>query len=361
MKFMTNMMRHKVAILYQALAPPTIGGVRKSPKPGGYSDSGADIGYALKRGGYTVVTPLPEPNANVPLNWVFPDTAEGIESAIYKGADVLWANTVVFRGHPLENIQGNTYIVGQEPSNVQDRDDKYITNQLLRDEGLSVAQSIIVDKPQFEQLTPDTLADHGLSLPLVVKPIRGRGSQGVTLTGTFDELVAAGNELLSNEEFGASLMIEQCLSGDEITITVMPAGSINLSGAKSAKPWALRPVRRTNHENGIAPYNGSVPVVFNSTAVSRDEVTQPAFQHIIESCEKAAEIVNARAPIRIDCRADLSGQYFLFDLNMKPNMTGAGRPGRENQDSLCLIAAKADGWNYLQLLESMLSVAWTPT
>ena len=44
--------------------------------------------------------------------------------------------------------------------------------------------------------------------------------------------------------------------------------------------------------------------------------------------------------MRIDCRADRDGEYRIFDLNMKPNVTGVGRPGRADQDSLSLIAAR---------------------
>lgn len=31
---------------------------------------------------------------------------------------------------------------------------------------------------------------------------------------------------------------------------------------------------------------------------------------------------------------------------MKPNMTGPGRKGREDQDNLCSMAAAGIGWNY---------------
>lgn len=48
----------------------------------------------------------------------------------------------------------------------------------------------------------------------------------------------------------------------------------------------------------------------------------------------------------------------LFDLNMKPNMTGAGRPGRDDQDSLSAISARAVGWDYGDLLLRMLDGAW---
>ena len=43
---------------------------------------------------------------------------------------------------------------------------------------------------------------------------------------------------------------------------------------------------------------------------------------------------------------------------MKPNMTGAGRPGRDDQASLSAISARAVGWDYADLLLCMLDGAW---
>ena len=62
---------HIVAILYQALPAPVIDGVRKDPKPGGYSDSGAEIGFCLASTGVRVVTPVADPDPAQALDWVF--------------------------------------------------------------------------------------------------------------------------------------------------------------------------------------------------------------------------------------------------------------------------------------------------
>jgi D-alanine-D-alanine ligase len=40
--------RGGIALLYQALPPPMIGGLRKDAKPGGYSDGGASTGNPLR-------------------------------------------------------------------------------------------------------------------------------------------------------------------------------------------------------------------------------------------------------------------------------------------------------------------------
>jgi len=93
-----------VAVLYQAIPPPLIGGVRKPLKPGGYSDSGADIAYVLRTAGQAVITPVAEPALDRDLDWVFPDHEDGIAAARQAGAEIIWANTILFCGHPLEAL-----------------------------------------------------------------------------------------------------------------------------------------------------------------------------------------------------------------------------------------------------------------
>lgn len=36
----------------------------------------------------------------------------------------------------------------------------------------------------------------------------------------------------------------------------------------------------------------------------------------------------------------------MFDFNPKPNLTGAARPHRMNQNCLTMISAAAQGWSY---------------
>jgi hypothetical protein len=91
-----------VAVLYQAQAPPVINGIRKPLKPNGYADSGADIAVALRQQGVPIVTPVAAPQVTRDLDWVFPDTAEGIGRAQAQGAAILWLNTVPFVGHPID-------------------------------------------------------------------------------------------------------------------------------------------------------------------------------------------------------------------------------------------------------------------
>ncbi len=353
-----------VAILHQALPPPLIDGLRKDAKPGGYSDGGADIAFALRTAGVTVVTPTCLPDPSKALDWVFPDTAEGISSAGAAGASALWANTVLFEGHPLETAMVDFDIVGQLPAAMQAFDDKFETNHLLAGAGLPVARSFLLSGTGNENVcaladVEDACTSRGMSFPMIVKPVRGRGSQGVTLAESLGDLRAAAAALIEAATFGDMLMVEEFLGGDEMTVTVMPPASPRSDGSRASTHWALPPVYRFDQRGGVAPYNGDVPVTANSIAISPEQLRNPAIAAMIDSCVSAAALVDARTTIRIDCRADRHGTFKLFDLNMKPNMTGPGRPGREDQDCLSAIAARAEGWNYVDLLLAMLSAKWT--
>ena len=349
-----------VAILYQALPPPIIDGLRKDAKPGGYSDGGADIAVALRAAGRAVVTPVANPDPARALDWVFPDTGAGIAAALAAGAGMLWANTVLFEGHPLEDVIGRVGIVGQTPAAMQRFDDKFDTNRALTAAGLPVAASFLLSATARDGVRGlDDLPGMALSFPVIVKPVRGRGSQGVTLVDDLPALRTAAARLLDEATFGDMLMVEEYLAGEETTVTVMPPRSPLPSGERGDAHWALRPVRRFDQRNGVAPYNGDVPVTQNSAAIGTERLAEEPVRAMIAACVRAAALVEARATIRIDCRAGGDGRFRLFDLNMKPNMTGPGRPGRDDQDCLSAIAARADGWSYAAMLCEMLDAGWT--
>ena len=363
-----------VAILYQGTNPPVIDGIRKPMKPGGYSDSGADIGCALAERGVRVITPVPTPHPASAFDWIFPDTVDGIEQALSLGARVIWANTILFNGHPLQAFFDRPLLlVGQPPEVVHQYDDKWVTNRMLRASGQPVARSVLVgllpapDTIPLDALSEPALAGYGLSFPVMLKPIRGRGSEAVTKVDTLNHLIRLSGDLLSRTvevdgvtylKYGSSLMIEEYIDGAEITLTVMPPGDYAMGGAieRRAAHWCLPPIERFNHVDGVAPYNGEVAVVRNSLPVPMND----ALAALANACAITAARIGARAPIRVDCRQMPNGQYVMFDVNMKPNMTGAGRPGRDDQDSLSCMAAREIGWSYGDLLLNMLAQAWAP-
>ncbi|PYH97999.1 D-alanine--D-alanine ligase [Aspergillus ellipticus CBS 707.79] len=339
-----------VAVLYQALEPPTINGARKPRKPGGYQDSGADIAYTLRNRGVRVLTPTTSPKPQNHENWCFPDTEAGILSAVHQGATHLWANTILFSSHPLQTSQSlssaHISVVGQPPSLVESFDNKAYLNDQLRNYGsFTFPQSWIIHGSN----EVSTILDSILRYPIVGKPVRGRGSHGVKVCRGRSELEEHVVALLRESPI---VMLEECLSGEEATITVMPPSTEN------SEYWSLPPITRFNHVDGVAPYNGAVAVTANSRAITETEMQDSSYRNAMQQCEQIAKLIGATAPIRVDIRRFRDeSEFAIFDINMKPNMTGPGRPGREDQASLTALAATAIGHNYGSLLSKILDSA----
>ncbi|KAL2879745.1 hypothetical protein SGCOL_004788 [Colletotrichum sp. CLE4] len=348
----------RVAVLYQAIDPPVINGVRKPMKPGGYRDSGADIAFNLQASkSGDAITPVSAPSPDEDTEWCFPDTEEGILDAVRKGATHLWANTILFASHPiqtsgsLESVQDTLKVIGHGPLVVEKYDDKEFVNNLFRSiGGFTMPRSWTI---HFDPAAGKRVEQFSLPFPIVAKPIRGRGSHGVRVCQNLEDLTAHTKFLFQESP---SIMLEEYLSGEEATITVMPP-----NGEKEDY-WSLPIVTRFNHQDGIAPYNGVVAVTANSRVITKKEEEDPAYGRIARECEAAARVLGVAAPIRIDVRrfSEAPGSDFaLFDVNMKPNMTGPGRPGRDDQASLTLLAAEALGWDYPELLRQVLGTSST--
>ncbi|KAJ5721932.1 glutathione synthetase ATP-binding domain-like protein [Penicillium malachiteum] len=371
-----------VAVLYQALPPPMYGGVSKPPKPGGYRDSGADVAYTLQSAGTTVLTPVESPDPANQNHWCFPDTEEGIMKATQRGATHLWANTVLFAEHPLQTspllkeYESSIRVIAQPPLCADQFDDKSFTNDLLRKrEDLTLPKSWTVDDPrssdevtghtQKEKQVQDTLTQVLSSIqeddyPIVAKPVRGRGSHGVKICHDATELSEHVARLFDESP---RVLLEEYLTGEEGTVTILPPWTTStpgfeFSGQHSAH-WTLPPVTRFNHVDGIAPYSGKIAVTVNSRAVTAAEMeADPAYGQIMKECATVAGLLGTTAPLRIDIRRFRPGSRFaLFDINMKPNITGPGRPGRDDQLSLMGLAAESIGMNYTGFLQYVLGSA----
>ncbi len=323
----------KIAVLYQAASVPSKDGILKPVKEGGYSDSGADIAFCLRKGGMEVVLPVEEPDERKNLDWVFPDTQPGIEEALSKGADTLWLNTTLFGGHPIESFRGKgIWVVGQDPQEMDFYDNKYKVNRFLASHGIPVA----------EQSIAQLGTAYNGTFPCVIKPIRGRGSQGVEVAFSEEDYQNILRQDMQSGKYGKYMMAEPYLPGREITLSVLPGGE------------CLPVVERFHHRNGIIPYSGEVPVSENSKAIP----TEPEMQLFCQCCSDAARLLKTKALIRIDGRQDQKGNFQMFDVNVKPNMTGSSRVHRQGQDSLSLLAARHQGLNYFEFLQKLLSFSW---
>lgn len=303
-----------------------------------------------------VITPEAHPNPAQDNGFCYADHEEGILSALKQGATQLWANTILFTTHPLQTskafdvYEDTVRVVGQPPKLVDAYDDKAVVyNIMKRAGGFTLPKSLTVSSSED---ILEIITKNGLTYPVVAKPVRGRDSYGVKLCHNESELLQHSVELYNQS---SNIIIEEYLVGEEATVTVMP------SSQSRSEYWAMPIVTRFNHVDGIAPYSGTIAVTANSRPISSAEAAlDPTYKQVSDECTRLAKLLKVTAPIRIDVRRFKKGHPFaLFDVNMKPNMTGPGRPGRENQASLTAMAAEELGWGYGRLLQEILSSAST--
>lgn len=197
------------------------------------------------------------------------------------------------------------------PLLVEKFDDKEFVNNRLRANGSFAMPwgwtvSLSTDPRSF-------LQKQNLPFPIVGKPIRGRGSQGVKVCYSLEELYDH-LQLLSG--YSPTVMLEGFLSREEATVTVMPPA------LEVPRYWAMPVVTRFNHDNGVAPYNGAVAVTANSRAVGPQEIKKDyRYMEASTQCEEVAKLMQATAALRVDIRRynqDPGAPFALFDINMKP-------------------------------------------
>lgn len=190
-------------------------------------------------------------------------------------------------------------------------DDKEYVNDLLRKHGrFTMPKSWTVESEQ----DMDVLEKAGeLVFPVVGKPVRGRGSYGVKVCHSKEELESHVKGLLKESP---RVLLEEFLAGEEATITVFPP---SVDEGKDDY-WASPIVTRFNHEDGVAPFNSIVAVTSNSRALTSEQFEKDEhYRNAARECEEVARLLKVTAAIRIDVRRFKEGSEFaLFDVNMKP-------------------------------------------
>ncbi|KAI0293801.1 hypothetical protein BC826DRAFT_1014309 [Russula brevipes] len=372
----TSQDEFRVAVLHQAAATPTIGGVLKPAKQGGYKDSCADLAHALLQESrerrslpIKLITPTTAPDPSVDADWSFGDHKETILEAIERhGANVLWSNTNVHSTHVLLDVAKqypDILIVGQDPRQIDKYDDKAWASRWLQSQpGLegSFPKSWVVLR---DDVAPDPAAAAALlddiPLPAIIKPVRGRGSQGVALCRSRAELKRLAHKLW---ETGDRVLVEEFCSGEEITVAVLPPGTYDAPVGVKDKHWALPVVRRFHHADGIMPYIGRVPPATNSRLVPLEEAAaDPEYRKVQRLCELVGQSLGTFTTIRLDARRrgqakfGRDAEFALLDINTKPNISGPGRPGRDAQAALIALAAEGLGWSYRDTVRNILRQA----
>ncbi len=201
--------------------------------------------------------------------------------------------------------------------------DKDVSKRLLRDEGIPTADWIT------GYTAPDAVVER-LGLPVIVKPVSGGSTVGLTLVHDASELDPAYERALAVDE---RVMYEAFINGREFTVGIL--GGVAL------------PVGEIIPEHEIFDYeckyqDGLAEEVFPA------DISTEAAEQMQQLALQAHNLLQLRDFSRIDFIVDAAGTAWCLEANALPGLTSA---------SLLPKAAKAAGISFPELCERIVEMA----
>jgi D-alanine-D-alanine ligase len=185
---------------------------------------------------------------------------------------------------------------------------KYLTNNKLRQEGLLVANSYLVEKGNL--LDHDELKNiiNRVSPPCFIKPNHGGSSIGISKVLTKEEILPAINQAFTSGT--PSVLIESLLIGKEFSVGVIPG--------HNGHPQAM-PITEIISENDFFDY--AAKYEGESQEITPAKISNELVDKIQLNALKAYKILNCRGMVRVDFIVINKNQPAILEINSVPGFT----------------------------------------
>jgi D-alanine-D-alanine ligase len=202
---------------------------------------------------------------------------------------------------------------------------KYVSKLIAQDCGVPIPSHIYLHKGD----KVDNIQTKSIGLPLIVKPNNAGSSVGITIVKSYEELQNAIDEAY---KFDDSILIEQFIPGRELTVTILDELPRSVVEIKPKSGWYDFQNKYTSG---------------NTQYIAPAELSEEERKIIQAYALRIYKQTDCKAYARIDFRYDGDKFYFL-EVNTLPGMT---------ELSLTPMSAKADGINFKQLLEVIITAS----
>jgi D-alanine-D-alanine ligase len=228
---------------------------------------------------------------------------------------------------------------GSDPQCLSVSLDKPLTKKLVQSEGVRTPRwQVVSSRHELGEVCQD-----GFPLPAFIKPAFEGSSKGIRLGCMVEgreQMAEVTAKLL--EQYQQPIMVEEFISGDEVTV-----------GAVGNSPPQLVGMMR------ILPKKRDRFFVY-SLEVKRDWQNQVEYEcparlearvlkKLADFSLKAFEILGCRDFARLDFRLDQKGMPYFLEINPLPGLN-------PKSSDLPIMAYKM-GWNYQELISSVLNAA----
>ena len=202
---------------------------------------------------------------------------------------------------------------------------KYVSKLIAQDCGVPIPSHKYLHKGD----KVDNIQTKSIGLPLIVKPNNAGSSVGITIVKSYEELQNAIDEAY---KFDDSILIEQFIPGRELTVTIIDEIPRSVVEIKPKSGWYDFQNKYTSG---------------NTQYIAPAELSEEERKIIQAYALRIYKQTDCKAYARIDFRYDGDKFYFL-EVNTLPGMT---------ELSLTPMSAKADGINFKQLLEVIITAS----
>ena len=223
-------------------------------------------------------------------------------------------------------LRGNGIIfTGSGPLSSKVCIDKELTKKILKDNGIGVAEYVIVNREQYFNVD-----SFELGFPIVVKPAKEGSSFGLSVVREKKELHSAMDKAF---EYGKTIILEKFIEGKELTVGIL---------GKS-----ILPVVEIITKDNIYDFNAKY--VDNKTQyICPAKISQEKEQQVKGIGFLAHKILGCEDFSRVDMRMDKQGNIYVLEVNTIPGLT---------ERSLLPKAANVFGICFEDLCEDILELA----
>ena len=210
-----------------------------------------------------------------------------------------------------------------------------LSSAICMDKNISkiIARDSKVNTPSWEIVTRgQTLNEDNSEFPLVIKPNDQGSTVGLTIVHDESELGPALNLAFN---YSSGVMVEQFIEGRELTVTLI--------GGKALPVCEIIPSHELydyecKYTSGMSKY------------VCPADIDLDLTKRVQEITERLFDVLKCRHYSRADFRLDHEDNLWFLEMNTLPGMTDT---------SLAPMAAKAAGFSFNELIDSIVLQAWS--
>ncbi|MCW2673849.1 MAG: ddl2 [Frankiales bacterium] len=191
--------------------------------------------------------------------------------------------------------------------------DKAIAKTRMVEAGVATPRWVTLPSTIFREVGPENLyhlVDSVIGLPLVVKPVQGGSSLGVTVVREEKDLPGA---LVQAYAYSSEVLLEAWVDGHEVTVPVLDLGE----GPQALAPMLIELPPGTSYDYQ-ARYDASSDVRYSSLADDDSRLDVPAVRAV---AEQVHALLGLRDLSRVDVLVGRDGVPQVIEAAVTPGLT----------------------------------------